>query len=68
MSNMCRVYPNSPYAPRIWAMIRARREALAWRRALLVNTPEAYWTYLERYPDGMYAFDARRRLRRLAAG
>jgi uncharacterized caspase-like protein len=63
-----RVYPNSPYAQRIWARIRARREALAWRRALLFNTREAYWTYLERYPDGMYAYDAERRLRRLAAG
>ena len=30
-SNMCALYPNSPYAPRIWAMIRARREALLWR-------------------------------------
>jgi hypothetical protein len=63
-----RVYPNSPYAQRIWARIRARREALAWRRALLYNTPEAYWTYLQRYPDGMYAYDAERRLRRLSVG
>lgn len=62
-----RVYPNSAYAPRVWAMIRARREALLWREALLVNSPDAYWTYLERYPDGLYVFDARRRLRRLAA-
>jgi len=63
-----RAYPNSPYAPRVWAMIRARREALVWRDALLANSPDAYWTYLERYPDGLYVFDARRRLRRLAAG
>ena len=26
-------YPHHPYAARIWAIIRARREALAWRRA-----------------------------------
>ena len=63
-----RIYPNSPYAPRVWAMIRARREALLWRHALLENSPEAYWTYIERYPDGLYVFDARRRLRRLSAG
>ena len=63
-----RAYPNSPYAQRVWATIRARREALLWRRALLENSPDAYWTYIERYPDGMYVFDARRRLRRLAAG
>jgi uncharacterized caspase-like protein len=63
-----RAYPDSPYTQRVWAIIRERREALAWRRALLINTPEAYWTYLARYPDGMYAFDAERRLRRLSAG
>jgi len=63
-----RLYPNSAYTPRVWAMIRARREALVWREALLVNSPDAYWTYLERYPNGLYVFDARRRLRRLAVG
>jgi len=63
-----RLYPNSPYSQRIWATIRARREALLWRHALLQNSPDSYWTYLERYPDGMYVFDARRRLRRLSAG
>src|SRR6185295_4987383 len=63
-----RAYPNSPYTQRVWGIIRDRREALAWRRALLINTPEAYWTYLGRYPEGMYAFDAERRLRRLSAG
>jgi hypothetical protein len=62
-----RAYPNSPYTPRVWAMIRARREALVWRDALLTNTPDAYWTYMQRYPEGLYVFDARRRLRRLAA-
>ena len=62
-----RLYPNSPYAQRVWATIRARREALLWRRALLANSPDAYWTYIQRYPDGMYVFDARRRLRRLSA-
>jgi uncharacterized caspase-like protein len=63
-----RAYPDSPYTQRVWGILRDRREALAWRRALAINTPEAYWTYLSRYPDGMYAFDAERRLRRLSAG
>ena len=67
-SEYVRIYPDSPYSQRVWATIRARREALLWRRALLDNSPEAYWTYAQRYPDGMYAFDARRRLRRLNAG
>jgi uncharacterized caspase-like protein len=60
-------YPDSPYSDRVWAMIRARREALVWMRALQLNTPQAYWTYLQRYPGGIYAYDAERRLRRLSA-
>src|SRR6266700_1953259 len=55
-------YPDSPYAPQIWAIIRARREALCWMRAVDINTPEAYWTYRNRYPRGIYAFDSERRL------
>jgi hypothetical protein len=58
-------YPGHPLTRRVWAMIRARREALAWMRALEINTPRAYWTYLRRYPNGMYVADAERRLRRL---
>ncbi|MGZ8350426.1 MAG: caspase family protein [Rhodoplanes sp.] len=60
-------YPRHPYAARIWAIIRARREALAWRRAANINSPQSYWTYLRRYPNGIYALDAERRLRRLSA-
>ncbi len=60
-------YPRHPYAARIWAIIRARREALAWRRAANINSPQSYWTYLQRYPNGIYALDAERRLRRLSA-
>jgi len=60
-------YPNSHYASRIWSIIRMRREALAWMRAVDMNTPRSYWTYLGRYPNGLYAADAERRLRRLAA-
>ena len=60
-------YPDHPLSRRVWAIIRARREALAWMRARQIDTPPAYWTYLRRYPNGIYAFDAERRLRRLAA-
>ena len=56
-----------PIKAGIWAMIRARREALAWMRAIEINSPQSYWTYLRRYPRGMYAYDAERRLRRLGA-
>src|SRR6478672_315899 len=36
-------------------------------RAQESNTPQAYWTYMRRYPNGMYAQDAQFRLRRLSA-
>ncbi len=60
-------YPRHAYSARVWAIIRARREALAWMRARQMDTPPSYWTYLRRYPNGIYAFDAERRLRRLSA-
>ncbi|MET7247736.1 caspase family protein, partial [Methylobacterium sp. EM32] len=60
-------YPRDPLAKRVRAIIAARREALTWRRSALANTPEAYWSYLGRYPRGPHAWDARRRLSALAA-
>ena len=61
------VYPNDPMAPRVRAIIAARREAITWHRTRLVDTPDAYWSYLRRYPRGPHAADARRRLAILAA-
>ncbi|MGX7708073.1 caspase family protein [Methylobacterium sp. Gmos1] len=60
-------YPHDPLSRRVRAIIAARREALTWRRSALANTPEAYWSYLGRYPRGPHAWDARRRLSALAA-
>jgi len=60
-------FPRSPHARRIWGLIRTRREALLFMRAIELDTPEALWTYLRRYPNGQYAADAERRLSRLAA-
>ncbi len=60
-------FSNSAYAPRILALLRARRETLTWRRAFEADTAQAYWTYLHRYPHGLYAGDAARRLTRLSA-
>jgi hypothetical protein len=59
-----RTFPNSTYTPRIAAILRARRDALTWQRALENNSPQAYWTYLRRYPEGIYTPDAERRLAR----
>ena len=60
-------YPRSSLAPRVRAILAARRESLTWERIYRADTPNAYWTYLRHYPDGQHAQDARRRLRYLDA-
>ena len=60
-------YPDSPLAVRVRAIVAVRREAITWRRTLNINTREAYWSYLRRYPEGAHVADAQRRLARLAA-
>ncbi|MET3591372.1 putative caspase-like protein [Mesorhizobium shonense] len=55
-------YPHDPMAKRVRVIIAARREAITWRETWLQDTPEAYWSYLRRYPRGPHAWDARRRL------
>jgi uncharacterized caspase-like protein len=60
-------YPDDPMARRVQAIVAARREAITWRRTRMIDTPEAYWSYLRRYPRGPHAADARRRLAFLTA-
>lgn len=60
-------YPSDPMAPRIRALLAARREAITWRRTWKAGTPAAYWSYLKRYPRGPHAGEARRRLATLSA-
>ena len=60
-------YPDDPMAKRVHAIVAARREAITWRHTRSVDTPQAYWSYLRRYPRGPHAYDARRRLEYLAA-
>jgi uncharacterized caspase-like protein len=60
-------YPSDPLAKRVKAILAARREAITWRRSYLADTPDAYWSYLRRYPQGPHAWDARRRLSMLSA-
>ncbi|RTM01488.1 MAG: peptidase C14 caspase catalytic subunit p20 [Hyphomicrobiales bacterium] len=60
-------YPHDPMAKRVRAIVAARREAITWRETWLQNSPEAYWSYLRRYPQGPHAWDARRRLSHLEA-
>ncbi|MDE2331861.1 MAG: caspase family protein, partial [Bradyrhizobium sp.] len=60
-------YPRDPLSKRVRAILAARREAITWRRTYLADTPDAYWSYLRRYPHGPHAWDARRRLSILSA-
>ena len=60
-------YPQDPMARRVRVIIAARREAITWRRSRAADTPQAYWSYLRRYPEGPHAADAHRRLAYLAA-
>lgn len=60
-------YPNDPMARRVRAIVAARREAITWRHTRSVDTPQAYWSYLRRYPRGPHVADAHRRLAYLAA-
>ena len=60
-------YPRDPSARRVRAILAMRREAITWRRTRMTNSPNAYWSYLRRYPRGPHVGDARRRLAELAA-
>ena len=60
-------YGDSHYANNVRNMLATRREARTWRSTLNVNTPNAYWSYLSRYPKGPHANEARRRLARFSA-
>ena len=52
------VYPNDPRAEWVRTTLALRVDAIAWRYASVVNTPEAYAAYVARYPGGIYVDDA----------
>jgi uncharacterized caspase-like protein len=60
-------YWRDPMTKRVRALLAARREAMTWRRTYQANVPDAYWSYLERYPQGPHLADARRLLTHLGA-
>ena len=60
-------YWHDPMTKRVRALLAARREAITWRRTCQANVPDAYWSYLERYPRGPHLADARRLLTHLGA-
>src|SRR5262249_24248518 len=51
-------YPNDPRAEWVGTTLALRVDAIAWRYASVVNTPEAYAAYTARYPGGIYVDDA----------
>jgi uncharacterized caspase-like protein len=61
------VYSYSPYSQRVAAMLAVRREEIVWRRCVTFDTPQAYWSYLRRYPSRPHSWDAHRRLAILRA-
>lgn len=60
-------YWQDPMTKRVRALLAARRESITWKRSCQANEPAAYWSYLERYPGGPHAADARRLLTRKGA-
>ena len=52
------VYPHDPRAEWVRTALALRVDALAWRYAVVVNTPAAYAAYAARYPGGIYVQDA----------
>ena len=55
-------YPKDPLAKRVRAIVAARREAATWHESAVIDTPDAYWSYLRRYPNGPHSYEARQRL------
>ncbi len=52
------LYPSDPHAEWVRVTLARRVDAIAWRYAVVVNTPAAYEAYVARYPGGVYADDA----------
>lgn len=52
-------FPHYQLTGQIWDIVNRRRELILWRRTLRVGTTQAYWNYLDRYPQGIYVTEAR---------
>lgn len=60
-------YWQDPITKRVRALLAARRESITWERSCQSNEASAYWSYLERYPNGPHAGEANRLLARIGA-
>ncbi|HUI95691.1 MAG TPA: caspase family protein [Xanthobacteraceae bacterium] len=54
------LFPSDPRADWVRTTLALRVDALAWRYAVLVNTPAAYANYIALYPGGVYVGEAMR--------
>jgi uncharacterized caspase-like protein len=52
---------------RVRALLAARRESITWQQTCQANEPNAYWSYLERYPHGPHVVEAGRLLTQIGA-
>ena len=52
------IYPTDPRADWVRTTLALRVDAIAWRYASVVNTPDAYAAYAAAYPGGIYVDDA----------
>jgi hypothetical protein len=52
------IYPTDPRADWVRTTLALRVDAIAWRYASVVNTPDAYAAYASAYPGGIYVDDA----------
>jgi uncharacterized caspase-like protein len=58
-------YWQDPTTKRVRALLAARRESITWKLTCQANEAIAYWSYLERYPNGPHAAEASRQLARM---
>ena len=52
-------HPDYSLAGQVWNIIHNIREGVLWDRVLAVDSTAAYWDYLDRYPNGDHAWEAR---------
>ena len=62
-----RSFPAESVTARVKVMVAVRLEDATWSESVGVDTPSAYWAYMQRYPRGPHYVDVRRRLARLHA-
>jgi hypothetical protein len=63
-----RLFPQTPFAPQLRALLDRREEMVAWKNAAALNSAAGYQAFLRRYAGSDLAPTARRLLERAPAG